>query len=40
MSGELPEITVDNQWTCRICSKRWVVAQLARDCERKHEEPS
>lgn len=33
---DLPPITHDNQWTCRVCGKQWVVATLARDCERSH----
>jgi hypothetical protein len=30
---DLPPLTRDNQWTCRMCGKDHVVAQLARDCE-------
>jgi len=25
------------QWTCSVCGKRWVVPDLARMCEKKHD---
>jgi hypothetical protein len=25
-------------WQCEICKKMWVVPDLARQCEKKHEE--
>lgn len=31
----LPPITPANQWTCRVCGRVWVVADLARLCEQR-----
>lgn len=33
---QLPPVTADNQWTCRLCGHEYVVAALARDCEARH----
>lgn len=38
MTG-LPPVTADNQWTCRVCKRTFVVAALARECEQRHQDP-